>query len=120
MHLKTFFFKITGVGFGLIYLPAIVSVGYYFSTKRAFATGIAVCGSGMGAFVFAPLTQFLLETYDWKGALLIIAGMALNCAVFGALMRPLEATPLSSKQVRESGKSYYSRHYLVYVSPLST
>jgi len=35
-----------GVGFGFIYLPAIVTVGYYFETKRAFATGIAVCGSG--------------------------------------------------------------------------
>lgn len=88
-----------GIGFGLIYLPAIVSVGYYFSTKRAFATGIAVCGSGLGAFVFAPLTQFLLETYDWKGALLIVAGLALNCAVFGALMRPLKATTPVPKQV---------------------
>ncbi|CAL1283664.1 unnamed protein product [Larinioides sclopetarius] len=80
-----------GIGFGLIYLPAIVSVGYYFSTKRAFATGIAVCGSGMGAFVFAPLTQMLLEAYSWQGAMLIMAGLALNCCVFGALMRPLEA-----------------------------
>ena len=90
---------ISGIGFGLIYLPAIVSVGYYFSTKRAFATGIAVCGSGLGAFVFAPLTQFLLEAYDWKGALLIVAGMALNCAVFGALMRPLQAAAPKMKQV---------------------
>ncbi|XP_055949917.1 monocarboxylate transporter 12-like isoform X1 [Argiope bruennichi] len=80
-----------GIGFGLIYLPAIVSVGYYFSTKRAFATGIAVCGSGMGAFVFAPLTQLLLDAYSWQGAMLIMAGLALNCSVFGALMRPLEA-----------------------------
>ncbi|KFM70016.1 Monocarboxylate transporter 14, partial [Stegodyphus mimosarum] len=86
-----------GLGFGLIYLPAIVSVGYYFSTKRAFATGIAVCGSGMGAFVFAPLTQALLDAYDWKGALLILAGLSLNCAVFGALMRPLEPPPPKTK-----------------------
>ncbi|KAG8181256.1 hypothetical protein JTE90_013027 [Oedothorax gibbosus] len=91
-----------GLGFGLIYLPAIVSVGYYFSTKRAFATGIAVCGSGMGAFVFAPLTQFLLDSYDWKGALLILAGLALNCSIFGALMRPLRPPPRKTKQ---NGKS---------------
>ncbi|CAG2182529.1 unnamed protein product, partial [Oppiella nova] len=61
-----------GVGFGLIYLPAIVTVGYYFTTKRAFATGIAVCGSGMGAFLFAPLCQWLLTVYDWKNALIIL------------------------------------------------
>jgi hypothetical protein len=46
-----------GVGFGLIYLPAIVCVSMYFEKKRAFATGIAVCGSGLGTFVMAPVSQ---------------------------------------------------------------
>ena len=47
----------TGVGFGFIYLPAIVSVSVYFEKKRAFATGIAVCGSGLGTFIMAPVTS---------------------------------------------------------------
>ena len=46
-----------GLGFGLIYLPAIVSVSIYFEKKRAFATGIAVCGSGVGTFIMAPVTK---------------------------------------------------------------
>ena len=29
-----------------MYLPSIVIVGYYFDKKRAFATGLATCGSG--------------------------------------------------------------------------
>lgn len=70
-----------GIGFGLIYLPAVVCVGYYFETKRSLATGIAVCGSGFGTFAFAPLATMLLETYSWKGANLILAGLILNCAV---------------------------------------
>ncbi|RZF40010.1 hypothetical protein LSTR_LSTR002413 [Laodelphax striatellus] len=82
---------IGGIGFGFIYLPAIVCVGYYFETKRSLATGIAVCGSGVGTFLFAPFATLLLETYDWKGTNLILGGLILNCAVFGALMRPLEA-----------------------------
>ena len=28
-----------GFGLGLIYLPAVVAVGYYFDSKRALATG---------------------------------------------------------------------------------
>lgn len=42
------FFEIIsqGIGYGFIYLPAIVMVASYFEEKRAFATGIAVCGSG--------------------------------------------------------------------------
>ena len=78
-----------GIGFGMIYLPAVVAVGYYFETKRSLATGIAVCGSGVGTFAFAPLATYLLETFDWKNSLLILAGLILNCAVFGAMMRPL-------------------------------
>ena len=73
----------------MIYLPAVVAVGYYFETKRSLATGIAVCGSGVGTFAFAPLATFLLEEFGWKGANLILAGLILNCAIFGAMMRPL-------------------------------
>ncbi|XP_001607269.2 monocarboxylate transporter 12-B isoform X3 [Nasonia vitripennis] len=85
-----------GIGFGLIYLPAVVCVGYYFETKRSLATGIAVCGSGFGTFIFAPLAGILLDNYAWKGAILILAGLIFNCAIFGALMRPLEYPKASS------------------------
>jgi len=54
-----------------VYLPAIVSVGYYFEKKRALATGISVCGSGVGTFLFAPLATYLLDVYGWKGANLV-------------------------------------------------
>ena len=85
-------FPKTGFGFGLIYLPAIVSVTCYFEKKRSFATGIAVCGSGIGTFIFAPLTEALIQTYSWRGAMLIITAITLNCIIFGALFRPLETT----------------------------
>ena len=55
-----------------------------------FKTGIAVCGSGVGCFVFAPFTNFLLNYYGWKGTNLIFAGLLFNCAIFGAMMRPLQ------------------------------
>ncbi|KAI9553951.1 hypothetical protein GHT06_019222 [Daphnia sinensis] len=83
---------LAGFGFGLIYLPAIVSVTCYFEKKRSFATGIAVCGSGIGTFIFAPLTEALINTYGWRGALLIVTAITLNCIIFGALFRPLETT----------------------------
>ena len=49
-----------GVGLGLLYLPNIVAVSYYFQHRRALATGMAVCGAGVGCFVFAPLCKYLL------------------------------------------------------------
>ncbi|XP_013138060.1 PREDICTED: monocarboxylate transporter 4 [Papilio polytes] len=81
---------IGGIGFGMIYLPSVVAVGYYFETRRSLATGIAVCGSGVGTFSFAPLASILLQQFgSWQNANLLLAGLILNCAVFGALMRPL-------------------------------
>lgn len=80
---------LSGLGFGLMYLPAIVSVSHYFDKKRSFATGIAVCGSGIGTFIFAPVSKLLVDEYTWKGAVLIEAGIILNCILCGALFRPL-------------------------------
>ena len=70
------------------------------------ATGIAVCGSGItsktfqsflkiiyrqnlgiGAFVMAPFVQFLNSMYGWRECFLILAGLVLLCAIFGALFR---------------------------------
>jgi len=81
---------LTGLGFGLIYLPAIVSVSIYFEKKRAFATGIAVCGSGSGTFIMAPVTKGLITQFGWQGAMLVTSGLILCCILFGCLMRPLQ------------------------------
>ncbi|XP_014771722.1 monocarboxylate transporter 12 [Octopus bimaculoides] len=88
-----------GIGMGLIYLPAIVCVGFYFEKRRSFATGLAVCGAGIGTFIFAPLSQFLLEFYGWKGAVLISAGLILNCILCGALFKPLPKTKIPKETI---------------------
>lgn len=81
---------IGGVGLGLIYLPSVIIVGYYFESKRSLATGIAVCGSGVGTFAFAPVASILVEKYGWKTTNLVLAGVTLFCIIYGALMKPLE------------------------------
>ncbi|WAR07464.1 LOW QUALITY PROTEIN: MT12B-like protein [Mya arenaria] len=54
------------------------------------AVGIASCGTGIGTFAVAPLSEYLISNYGWKGAMWIIAGIALNGIPIGALLRPLE------------------------------
>ncbi|KAF6032576.1 hypothetical protein EB796_009177 [Bugula neritina] len=77
-----------GIGFGLMYMPAVISVSLYFEKKRPLAVGLGMCGTGVGTFVFGPTGKFLLDNMDWKGAHYIIAGIILNGAVFAALIRP--------------------------------
>ena len=68
-------------------------VAYYFDARRSFATGISVCGSGVGTFVFAEFTQFLVEKCNgWRGACIVLAGVFLNMIICGLLFRDLEWT----------------------------
>ncbi|CAF0779238.1 unnamed protein product [Adineta ricciae] len=83
---------IAGIGCGLMYLPAIVSVGYYFERKRSFAIGIADCGSGLGTVAFPFFIPWVMERFfsnDYKGALLFESALLFMCAIFGLLMVPL-------------------------------
>lgn len=99
---------IGGIGFGLIYLPSIVMVQFYFEKRRAFATGIAVCGSGIGTFIFSPLTQVLIDTFGWRGMLLIQGGIILNCAAVSGLFRPLQPKKKKSKKRKSKSKQVVS------------
>jgi MFS family permease len=43
--LLLFFGIVAGTGLGLMYVPAVCSVGYWFDKKRAFATGVVTSGT---------------------------------------------------------------------------
>ena len=80
---------VSGVGFSFVFVGSVVAVQNYFDKRRSLATGIAVAGTGAGVFVMAPLIQYLIEEYTWRGALLIEGGFILNLIPFAMLLRPL-------------------------------
>lgn len=81
---------ISGLGLGIGYVTAVVSIAFWFDKKRTFATGIGASGTGIGTFLYAPFTQWLIEYFGWRGATLILAGTMLHTCIFGALMRDPE------------------------------
>uniref|UniRef100_A0A915PIC1 Major facilitator superfamily (MFS) profile domain-containing protein n=1 Tax=Setaria digitata TaxID=48799 RepID=A0A915PIC1_9BILA len=80
-----------GAGFGLIYLPSIVTVGYYFEKKRSIATGLAVAGSGVGTFVLPPLCIILINQFGWRMAVCSLAALSFSSTIYGLLYRPLKS-----------------------------
>uniref|UniRef100_A0A1L8DEN9 Putative monocarboxylate transporter n=1 Tax=Nyssomyia neivai TaxID=330878 RepID=A0A1L8DEN9_9DIPT len=78
---------IAGLGLGIGYVTAVVSIAFWFDKKRTFATGIGASGTGLGTFIYAPFTQWLIDTFGWRGATLILAGTLFNICVCGCLMR---------------------------------
>lgn len=77
----------SGLGLGLCYVTAVVSIAFWFEKKRTMAVGIGACGTGIGTFIYAPMTQYLIQEYGWRGTTLILAGGFLNMCVCGMLMR---------------------------------
>ncbi|XP_034397337.1 monocarboxylate transporter 12 [Cyclopterus lumpus] len=91
-----------GVGMSLSWIPANSMVNHYFVRWRPIAVAIASSGECFFAIMFSPFFQWLLETYSWQGALLIIGGLRLNLCVCGAVMRPLEEVWSPTQENKEN------------------
>ncbi|CAF3817730.1 unnamed protein product [Adineta steineri] len=87
-----------GIFFGMIYLPSIVMVSFYFDKKRAIANGLVTAGTGIGALSFGLLADHLMDKYSPQTGLLIFAGILLSCILFGSIMKPLQPRKVPIKR----------------------
>ncbi|XP_029989340.1 monocarboxylate transporter 2-like [Sphaeramia orbicularis] len=81
-------------GFGLSFNlnASLTIISKYFLARRPLANGLAMAGSPVFLCFLAPLNQYLQDKYGWRGSLLILGALMLNCCVAGALMRPVRMT----------------------------
>jgi MFS family permease len=79
-----------GIGFGMMYLPAIVVVGYYFERWRAMATSVAVTGSALGIMTFPLIMEELLKELHWKKKFYVIAAGLLITSILALTYLPLK------------------------------
>ncbi len=110
-------FVIPGVGFGLMYLCALVAVAEYFDKRRGLAVGIVSCGSGLGGFIFAPLSHFLISQFGWKGGVLIISGLILNGVPFGLIYRPVHKCTGSEEESHPEQNAWSSSRDIIKYPP---
>jgi MFS family permease len=85
---------LTGVGFGFMYIPAIVAVAEKFEghDRSGFAISLAVAGAGAGQVAMAPLVSMLVVEYGWRGSLRGLAVVSVACAAIGLVMRAKRGT----------------------------
>lgn len=50
--------------------------------------GVVFVGPGVGIFIFPPVIGFLMDRYTWRGSLLLVSALMLQCVVLGALLKP--------------------------------
>jgi MCP family monocarboxylic acid transporter-like MFS transporter 14 len=81
---------LAGVGVGLAMSAAFVALNHYFSKKRGQAVGLSMAGTAMGMLIMPQLVRLLLEEFSFRGAVLIIAGIALHSVVGSFLLQPVK------------------------------
>ncbi|XP_038050207.1 monocarboxylate transporter 12-like [Patiria miniata] len=97
-----FTFSIIGAGTGISSNSAVVVVAMYFKRKYKIAHALAISGEGTGIMAAPPLLQFLLESFGWRGTLLIASAVAANSVAFCALFRPNGATQKSKDNLNSN------------------
>ncbi|XP_069563738.1 monocarboxylate transporter 13 [Brachyistius frenatus] len=105
VHLYLTMGVISGLGWGLVFTPMVATVMANFTRRRTLALGLAFSSIGLSSFAFNPLFQLLVETYAWRGALLILGGLSLNIVACGALIRPQKPAKAPTKVDSETKSS---------------
>ena len=76
-----------GLGFGLMYLPAMDIVPHFFSRRLGLATGLAAAGSGVGQVVLAPVLHLATASLGLATTLQCLAGLVACAALFALLYK---------------------------------
>ncbi|XP_055526253.1 uncharacterized protein LOC129718981 [Wyeomyia smithii] len=89
-HILATYSVINGIGVGLATSAAFVALNHYFARKRGQAVGLSMAGTALGMLIMPQLVRYLLETYDFRGAVLLLSGLALHAAVGATLLQPIK------------------------------
>jgi len=67
---------VVGAAAGAILAPTMATVTGWFDKHRSIAVSLVSAGMGMGPMTISPFASWLLQSYDWRTAQLIIAIVA--------------------------------------------
>lgn len=85
---------LTGIAASLVYIPSLLSLTKWFLDERLSATTIVMLGACIGASCYPLISDYLVRKFEFDGAVLILAGVQLNC-VLGSVMLSETESPYS-------------------------
>ncbi len=66
---------IVGVATGSFYAPLISTTTRWFTQNRSLAVSLVAAGLSVGSTVMAPLSRWLISSYDWRTAMWVIGDL---------------------------------------------
>ena len=77
---------LVGLAAGSFYAPMVAITSNWFTVNRSIAIALVSSGMSIGSATVAPLVRALITGYDWRVAMLAIAGLAWALIVPAALL----------------------------------
>jgi len=114
LEFQLLFGLLIGASTAAVFAPMIACVTGWFETQRGLAVSLVSAGMGMAPMTMSPLAAWLVEHHGWRGAMMIIAGIAAISMIPAALLvrRPpamsgggaaaMAAEPRSGMTVRQA------------------
>ncbi|KAI1414685.1 MFS general substrate transporter [Hypoxylon sp. FL1857] len=97
----------SGIGGGLMFMPATANLATYFKKKRSLAMAFNGCGSSTGAILFPAIVQFLTPKLGFQWAVRMCGFIALFLAIVGfCLLRPRDLKRVPQPMVDLSAFKY--------------
>ena len=86
---------IVGVAAGSFYAPMTATTTRWFVEHRSLAVALVSAGLGLGSMTVAPLAGWIITSYDWRVAMLVIGDLAWLLLIPAALLvrNPPAAAP---------------------------
>jgi MFS family permease len=66
---------VVGVASGSFYAPMTATTAKWFTRNRSLAVALVSAGLSVGSTVMAPLARWMITTYDWRTAMLVIGDL---------------------------------------------
>jgi MFS family permease len=76
LEFQFLFGLLVGASTAAIFAPMMACVTGWFDTRRGLAVSLVSAGMGMAPMTMSPLAAWLASHYDWRTAMLIVAGVA--------------------------------------------
>ena len=86
LEFQLLFGALVGVASGSFYAPLIATTTKWFTRNRSLAVALVSAGLSVGSTVMAPLSRWLISSYDWRTAMLVIGDLVWLVIIPAALL----------------------------------
>jgi MFS family permease len=106
LQFQLLFGTIVGVAAGAFYAPMTSTTTRWFTRNRSLAVALVSAGLSFGSTLMAPLARWLITTYDWRTAMLMLGDLVWLIVIPAAFLvrNPPAGTPVALAATAVAGR----------------